>query len=177
MRSGSKILFLFLAGALVVAPAEAALAAQSSETQAAPTRVVGSVTAINGQSVTVKPDTGAPVTFTVGDSARILETQPGAKTLAGATPIQLSGIAIGDRVLAALQPGESGSPMTAKTVIAMKRAAVAQHQQAEEADWQKRGVGGLVKSVDSATGTITIASGSRTLTIHTTPSTTVRRYS
>src|SRR5690348_11634579 len=72
MRFSSKYLFIFLAGALAIAPAEAALAAQSSASSASPTRVVGSVTAISGQSVTVKPDSGAPVTFTVGDSARIL---------------------------------------------------------------------------------------------------------
>ncbi|MFZ0662665.1 MAG: DUF5666 domain-containing protein [Acidobacteriaceae bacterium] len=175
MRFGNIKLSLLLVGALAVSPTLAAHAAQTASATAAPTRIVGSVTAINGQSVTVKPDTGAPVTFTVSDKARILETQPGAKTLAGATPIQLSGIAVGDRVLAALQPTADGS--TATTLIAMKKAALAQHQQAEEADWQRRGVGGLVKAVNPATGTVTIASGSRTLTIRTTPSTIVRRYS
>lgn len=174
MRFTAFPLFLALAGlALTATPPAIA----QSQTQTAPTRVVGSVTAINGSSVTVKPDSGAPVTFTVSDGARILETQPGAKTLAGATPIPLSGIAVGDRVLAALKPGESGSAATATTVICMKQAAVAEHQQAEEADWQKRGVGGLVKTVDPATGTITIASGPRVLTIHATPQTSVRRYS
>jgi hypothetical protein len=59
----------------------------------------------------------------------------------------------------------------------MKRAAVTQHQAAEAADWQRRGVGGLVKSVDSATGTVTIASGAHTIAVRTTPSTIVRRYS
>ena len=177
MKLGNMNLAFLLAGALAVAPAQAALAAQNSTTTAAPSRVVGSVTAINGQSITVKPDKGSPVTFTVGENAKILETQPGAKTLAGATAIPLSGIAVGDRVLAALHPGADGSALTATTVIAMKQAAVAQHQEAQEADWQKRGVGGLVKSVDAAAGTVTIASGSHTITIHTTPSTVVRRYS
>lgn len=177
MKLGNIKFVFFLAGALALAPTEAALAAQNSANTAAPSRVVGSVTAINGQSITVKPDTGAPVTFTVGGNAKILETEPGAKTLAGASPIQLSGIAVGDRVLAALQPGSDGGAPTATTVIAMKHAALAQRQAAEEADWRKRGVGGLVKSVDAAAGTVTIASGARTITIRTTPSTVVRRYS
>lgn len=175
MKFGNKHLFLFLAGALAVAPVQAALAAQNTASAPAPARVVGSVTAINGNTLTVKPDTGAAVTFTVNENAKILETQPGAKTLAGATPVQLSGIAIGDRVLAALH-SENGS-VTATTLIAMKKAAVTQHQAAEAADWQRRGVGGLVKSVDSAAGTITIASGSHTITVRTTPSTVVQRYS
>lgn len=175
MRFTAFPLFLALAGMGALTPAPRVLA--QSQTQTAPSRVVGSVTAINGSSLTVKPDTGAPVTFTVNSNARVLETQPGAKTLAGATPIQIGGISVGDRVLAAFQPGPEGSALTATTVICMKQAALAQHQQAEQADWQKRGVGGLVKAVDPATGTLTIASGSRTLTVHTTPQTQVRRYS
>lgn len=170
MRRSNLSVSLALAGigALVPTPIYA-------QQQAAPSRVVGSVTSMNGSQLTVKPDAGAPVTFTVSANARILETQPGAKTLAGATSIPLSGIAVGDRVLAALHAESDGST-SATTVIAMKQAAVAEHQQAEEADWQ-RGVGGLVKQVDAATGVITIASGSRMLTIHTTPQTVVRRYS
>ncbi|HEY4043724.1 MAG TPA: hypothetical protein VGM32_18020, partial [Rhodopila sp.] len=83
----------------------------------------------------------------------------------------------GDRVLAIVHPAADGSATTATTLIAMKQSALAEHQQAEEADWQRRGVGGLVKSVDAAAGTITIASGARTLTIHATPKTVVRHYS
>lgn len=173
MRLCSISLFLALAGTGVLASAQEATPSAPS----APSRVVGSVTAINGQSLTVKPDSGAPVTFTVSDNARILETQPGAKNLAGATPIQLSGIAVGDRILAAVRPSSDGSTMTATTLIAMKQAALAEHQQAEQADWQRRGVGGLVKTVDATSGAITVASGSRTLTIQTTPKTIVRRYS
>ena len=134
------------------------------------------MTAINGQSLTIKPDNGAPITFTVSDGARILETQPGAKTLAGATPIPLSGIAVGDRILAVLHPSSTASEMTATTLVAMKAAAVAQRQEAEETEW-RHSVGGLVKAADTTTGTITIASGPRTIIIHTTPQTTFRRYS
>lgn len=163
-------------------PAGLALAAASvltlAQQAATPTRVVGSVTAISGQSVTVKPDSGAPVTFAVSDSARILETQPGATTLAGATAVPLSSITVGDRVLAAVRPdADDATKLTATTLIAMKQAAVAEHQQAEQADWQRRGVGGLVKAVDAAAGTVTIASGTRMITIHATPKTIVRRYS
>jgi ribosomal protein L24 len=173
MRFRNIPLFLAVAGIGTLAPAQQA----ASPAQTPPARIVGSVTAINGQSLTIKPDNGAPVTLTVTANARILETQPGAKTLAGATPIQLSGIGVGDRILAAVRPSADGSAMTATTLIAMKEAAVTEHQQAEQADWQRRGVGGLVKTVDAATGTVTIASGARTLTVHTTPKTIVRRYS
>jgi hypothetical protein len=133
-------------------------------------RVVGSITAISGHTLTVQPDSGAPASLTVSDSARILRTQPGAKKLSDATPIALSDLAVGDRVLAIVNAG------AATTIVAMKHADIAQRQEAEAAGWQ-RGAAGLVKTVDAATGTVTIASGPRTLTIHTTPATIVRRYS
>jgi hypothetical protein len=168
MRFRSISASMTLAAVAALAPAQ---------TPSTPARVVGVVTAISGQSVTVKPDAGTPVTFSVSETAHILETQPGATTLAGAVPIALSDIAMGDRVLAAVRAGSEGSTLTATTLIAMKGAAVAEHQQAEAADWQRRGVGGLVKSVDAAAGTLTIASGARTLTIRMTPKTIFRRYS
>jgi hypothetical protein len=172
MRFSTIPIFLALASG-AIAPAQQG----APQPQTAPTRIVGSVTAINGQSLTVKPDSGSVVTLTAMDGARILETQPGAKTLAGATPIRLTDIAVGDRVLALARPSAEGSSLMASTLIAMKGSAITQHQQAEETDWQRRGVGGLVKTVDAEAGTVTIASGVRILTIHTTAKTIVRRYS
>lgn len=137
----------------------------------APSRVLGSVTAISGRTLTVKSDKGEPVTVEVSDTARIVRTEPGAKSLAGATAISLTDIAIGDRVLVIVNGG------TATTVIAMRKADIAQKQSEQAADWQKRGAGGIVKTVDASSGIVTIASGVRTLTIHTTPQTIIRRYS
>lgn len=172
MRFRAIPLVLALAGGVTVSAQTAAPQAQT-----APARIVGTVTAVNGQSVTVQPDSGVPVTLTVMDGARVLETQPGAKTLVGATPIQLTDIAVGDRILAAVRTSADGSGLAASTLIAMKQAAVTEHQKAEEADWQRRGAGGLVKSVDAAAGTVTVVSGARTLTVRTTPKTIIRRYS
>ena len=157
-------------------PALAVGAPQQATQQSSATRLVGSIAAIDGRSITVKPDSGAPTTVTVSDTARILQTAPGAKTLADATPIQLTDLAVGDRVLMAIRPPADGSASTATTIIAVKQAAIAQEQKAEQTDWQRRGVGGIVKTVDAATGTLTIAAGSRVLTVHASPKTIVRRY-
>ncbi len=136
-----------------------------------PTRIVGAVTAVSGRTLTIKPDNGASATVTVSDAARILRTAPGAKKLSEATPIAFSDLAVGDRVLVVVK-GDS-----ATTVVAMKQADIAQKQQAEAADWQRRGASGLVKTIDTGTGTVTVASGARTLTIHVTPATAIYRYS
>ncbi|WP_446741819.1 hypothetical protein [Silvibacterium acidisoli] len=166
---------LALASTTLVALPAAHLAAQQQA--ASPSnRVVGAVTAIDGRSITIKTDSGASSTLTAGDSARVLRMAPGAKTLAGATPIQLTDLAIGDRILAVTTPGSDGTSLTATTIIAMKQADIAEKQNADRADWQKRGVGGLVKSVDPAAQTIVVTAGSRLLTIHTSTKTVIRRY-
>jgi hypothetical protein len=72
-----------------------------------------------------------------------------------------------------------GKSLAATTLVAIKGADIAQKQQQEREDWQKRGAGGLVKSVDPSAGTVTISSGAggtRTLVIHASPTTIIRRY-
>ena len=69
--------------------------------------------------------------------------------------------------------------LAATMLVAIKGADIAQKQEKEREDWQKRGTGGLVKSVDPAAQTVTVstgAGGARMITIHATPATIVRRY-
>jgi hypothetical protein len=70
----------------------------------------------------------------------------------------------------------AGDPPSATIVVVNKQSDIAAKQQQEQADWAKRGVGGLVKAVDASAGTVTIVATNRTITIHTTPTTIVRRY-
>jgi ribosomal protein S17 len=83
-------------------------------------------------------------------------------------------VVVGDKVL--VVGDASGSGLTATRVILMKAGAIAATHQAEEAAWTKGG-GGIVKSVDPATGTIVVASGLKTVTVMVTPQTVIRRYS
>ncbi|MBV8673026.1 MAG: hypothetical protein JOZ33_06300 [Acidobacteriaceae bacterium] len=152
------------------------LRAQAPGSAAQTTRIVGTVSAMQGNTLTIKSDAGATSTVNATDSTRVLRAEPGAKSLSDATPAQLSDIAVGDRVLVSATTGDGGTPGTALRIIAMKQGDIAQRQKAEQADWQRRGIGGLVKSVDPAGSTITIAVGSRTVVIHTTPKTIYRRY-
>ncbi len=138
----------------------------------AASRVIGTVASVGASTVAVKTDAGAVVNVTVGDSTRVLRAAPGQKTLAGATKITLADIQAGDRVLMVVV----GDPPSANIVVVNKQSDIAAKQQAEQADWTRRGLGGLVKSVDAASGTVTITATNRTITIHTTPSTIVRRY-
>jgi ribosomal protein L24 len=136
------------------------------------------VTAIAGNVLTVKDDKGTESKVTVADSARVLQLPAGAKSLSSATPIKVSDIAVGDRILAKTTP--DGSSYTASTVVAMKHADLANLQQRELQDWKTKGVNGIVKSVDPAAQTVTISTGNgptaRTTLIQASKTTSIRRY-
>jgi hypothetical protein len=116
---------------------------------------------------------------TVGDNARLLRIEPGQKTLSGASPFSLSDLQAGDRVMARGPANPDGKSLAANMLVAIKGADIAQKQEHEREDWQKNGTGGLVKAVDTTAGTVTIsisAGGTRTMVIHVSPNTIVRRY-
>jgi hypothetical protein len=146
----------------------------------APSRFLGTVTAISGSTLTVKTDAGDVRQVDVPSSAALKRIEPGEKNLSAATAIQFSDLDTGDRVLVKLDPAAEGPVGQALLIIAVKQADLVKKQEQEREDWQRRGVGGLVKSVDSAAGVIVLTSGAgataRTITIHTTKATVLKRY-
>src|SRR5580700_375973 len=176
MLAASKQRFsrFFLCAAVLAA--SFSLAAQEA---AKPTTFLGTVQSLGGNNITVKNDAGATMQVTVQDNTRLLRVEPGQKTLAGASPFSLSDLATGDRVMARGSANADGTSLAATMLVAIKGADIAQKQEKEREDWQKRGTGGLVKSVDAAAQTVTVstgAGGTRMITIHATPATIVRRY-
>jgi hypothetical protein len=146
----------------------------------APTRYLGSITAINGDTLTVKTDAGESHQVQVPAAASIRRVAPGQKDLSSAETIQYSDLADGDRVLVTLDPNAAGTTPQALRIVAIKQADVAAKQQKDREDWQRRGVGGLVKSVDAGSGVIVLTSGAgttaKTITIRTAKTTVLRRY-
>jgi endonuclease YncB( thermonuclease family) len=147
--------------------------------QAAATRILGTVSAISGDTLTVKPAQGDARQIEVPSTAQLERIEPGQTNLSAAVAMQFSELAVGDRVLVNVDPNSTGATPQAVRVIAIKAEDVAKKQQDETQAWQ-RGAGGLVKSVDTAGGTIILSSGAgaaaRTITIHVTQSTILKRY-
>jgi hypothetical protein len=175
MKSTMKIripVALVLSGAL--------LAAAGMGWAQTATRFVGTITAVNGTSLSVKTDAGEIKQVAVPSEAAIKRISPGQKDLSTAETIQFSGLATGDRVLVKLDPDAPPGTAQALQVIAVKQADVLQKQQKDRDDWQRRGTGGLVKSIDAANGTIMVTTGSgataKTVTVHTTKTTMLKRY-
>ena len=177
-RSGSTIavaLLLTLSGAPLTALALPSGLAPMQAAAPAPTRVLGTVTSVGSDNLTLKASNGNSVTVNVNASTRVLRLEPGQKTLSAATPIHLTDISTGDRALVSGTAGSDNS-LTANLVVAMKQTDIAARQRAEEEDWQRNGVGGIVISVDTAKNTIIITSADHEITIQAPPSTSIRKY-
>ena len=158
----------------------AAIPQPQQPAQNAAKQVIGAIKEINGSTITLKPDTGADVSVMVQGAVRVLRVAPGQTDLKTATPIQLSDLQVGDRILVRGTPSADGQSLSASAIVAMKRSDVEAKQQQEREDWQKRGIGGLVSAVDAGAGTITIsvtaAGGAKTVSVHTAQATIFRRY-
>jgi co-chaperonin GroES (HSP10) len=139
-------------------------------------RQLGTVTAIAGNSLTLKTDAGQQVVVSVPDGARILQLAPGSTDLKTAQTIALKDIEVGDRVLVSGKAGDNPDTFAAARVILMKSSDIAQKHETEQADWQKRGTGGIVSAVDAGTGTLTVTVGAKKVAVTTSPKTQFRRY-
>jgi hypothetical protein len=176
MRSESKTRGFALLGVLTLA---AFLLAAAPGARAQVMRYLGSITAINGDTLTVKTDAGDVHQVQVPATASLKRVAPGQTDLTKAEPLEFGSLAVGDRVLVTLDPNVTGSLSQAARIIAIKQADVAKKQEAENAAWNQ-GVHGLVKSVDATTGVIVVTTrmGSITkdVTVNTTAATVLERY-
>jgi hypothetical protein len=143
-------------------------------------RPIGTIKSISSNSITLASDAGPIFTISVQDSARLVRIEPGEKDLKNAQPVQLQDLQVGDRILATGKVSDDGHSVSASSIIVMKKADVETKQQHDLQDWQRRGTGGLVSAVDQRAGTIAISTtslaGTKTITIHTSKDTILRRY-
>jgi hypothetical protein len=148
--------------------------------QPAIARSVGAVKAISGNAITLAPVSGPEVEVTVQPNARILRIAPGEKDLKNATALQLQDLQVGDTIRARGQASEDGKSIAALEIIVITHSAVAAVSDQMRQDWQKRGLVGIVSAVDSSAGTVTITvsslGGKKTVIVHTSKSTVIRRY-
>lgn len=157
----------------------ALLLAAAHRTQAQAVRYLGTVTAISGDTLTVKTDAGDVHQVQVPSTAQLKRIEPGQTDLSKAETIEFGSLATGDRVLVTLDPNATGATPQALRIIAIKQADVAKKQQAETEEWNQ-GIHGLVKSVDSAAGVVVVntrmGAVTRAVTVNISKSTILKRY-
>ena len=148
---------------------------QTATGQTATPRQSGTVKAVTPHDLVLTTAAGQDIAVTVPERARVLLVPPGSHDLSAAQPGTIGDIAGGDRVIVSGTAGDTGTSLNATRVLVMKSGAIAASHAEQEAAWA-HGAGGIVRSVDPATGILTVASGARTLTVDTSSSTVVRRY-
>ena len=127
-----------------------------------PNSAIGEVKAIDPVSnqLIVKTDAGSVVTVTVTDKTVYMRLAPGETTLKNATKIAFTEVAEGDRVWARGKVSEDSKSVPAAALIVMNKADIAKKQEAERAEWRRRGILGVVSAVNPETKEITISSRS-----------------
>ncbi len=181
LRRYLRTAILVVFGFAAAVPAMRAQAAPPGAGQAAAAKSVGTVKAISGKSITLAAEGGGgDVNVVVQDGARLLRIEPGQTDLKTAAPLQLEDLQPGDRILVRGQAADGGKSLLAVSVIAMKKADIAEKQKHEREEWQRHGVGGLVTAVDSAAGSITIDTSAlganKNVVVNVAKTTILRRY-
>ena len=173
-----RLALVFWTLALSSFPA-ASQACSAWQTAPGATRIVGTVQAISGKSLTVISDSGSPANVLVEDATKLLQIEPGKTNLSDAKPFPFADLQPGDRVLVRGILAEDGRTIRAASLIAVKKAALAEKQAKDRTEWQ-RGVGGLVKSVDTSAATISITTNAlatkKEVIVHFSKDTVFRRY-
>src|SRR6266481_1139613 len=133
--------------------------ALAAQTPPAGTKLVsGEVTSIDvsAKQFKVKADDGVNYTIALQDNTAYLRMPFGEKDQKKAAKIELSDVAVGDRLITRGPLAEDTKTVTVRTVIVMTKDDVAKKQQQDHADWQKRGIAGTITSVNPDTKEITV---------------------
>lgn len=153
--------------ALIVSLLLVAVAAAFAQTPApspAPqiSGVIGEVKTIDAATnqMQVRSDNGVISTVGFNDKTQYKRMALGAKSLTGATDVTLADVGQGDRIWARWRPGTDQKTTPAAQLVIMSKADLAKKQEQERAEWRKRGVSGIVASVNPSTQEITLKSAS-----------------
>src|SRR5712691_2573131 len=141
--------------------------AQSQTPSAAPqtpavASLIGEVKAIDStaRQIVIRDDSGVISTVNLSDKTQYKRLPPGETTLAKATDITLTDVGAGDRVLAQWRAGADVKTAPTPRVVVMNKADLAKKQEQDRAQWRRRGVSGIVSSVNPSTQEITVSSRS-----------------
>lgn len=166
-----KAFFLAIATALVLFSAGSGFIAQSTSSTAAPqgsdpsitpNGAIGEVKAIDAatKQLVVKTDGGSLVTVVVSDTTQYHRVAPGETTLKNATQITFADLSEGDRVFGRGTTSEDRKSVAARVVVVMSKADIAKKQEAERAEWRRRGVAGVITALKPETKEITLSTRS-----------------
>jgi hypothetical protein len=179
-RSAVFISLVVALATLAIHPTARAARAQSPTPPPAAARSVGTVKSIADKTVTLATDAGEEIKIVMQDATKLVRVAPGQTDIKQATPIALSDLQPGDRILVRGTAGDAPKSILAASVIAMAKTDVAAKQAKDREEWQKHGLGGIVGAVDPALNVITVGitqmGQKKSVAIKVSPNTVLRRY-
>jgi hypothetical protein len=149
---GMKLLAIFVSLAAVL----------GLQAQAPPKLIAGVVTAVDaaGKQIKVTGDDGVAYSLGLQDNTIYQRMPLGETDQKKATRIALSDVTVGDRLIAR-GPVAEDKTVPVRTVLIMSKSDVAQKQQRDQADWQKRGVTGIASAVNADAKEVIISTRGR----------------
>lgn len=153
------VLNLAVSATLAQSPSSAQATQAASDPSVTPNGAIGEVKVadVAGKQLIVKTDAGSLVTVVLNDATQYMRVAPGEKTLTNATKIALADVGEGDRVFARGATSDDRKTVTARAVVVMSKADIAKKQEAERAEWKRRGILGIITAVKPETREITIS--------------------
>ena len=148
--------------------------------QTAPKAVYGTVEKIDPgtKEIVMKADGGGEVGVTLAAKHALRKVALGAKDLTGAATIEYGEIAVGDRVMARGLESDDKKSIAATLIVVMSSSDVAKKQEEDRADWDKRGVNGIVTAIspESITLNVRTLAGAKSVTVIPSGKAIIRRY-
>jgi len=150
--------------------------AAAAFSQTAPKAILGSITAFKPEDglVVVKPDNTDAVNVKLTPDTIFQRVAPGERDLKKATPMKLTDMALGDRVLVSFATGST----EALRILVMSATDIQKRNDADSLDWTKRGISGVVSA--KAGNTVTLKkrglTGEIVMTVTVDDKTVCRRY-
>jgi len=158
--------------------------AQTDDPSIKATTVFGKVSEINAAAgqITIKTAAGSVVVAKVNEKTTYQRMPPGETDRSKGVPTSLTEITVGDGVIARGFIAADKKSVPAQQIIVVSQSDIAKKQEQERMEWRRRGVSGIVASLNPAAKEVTISSRSlmgatQAIIIPISDRTRVRRYS
>ena len=177
-----KFFFAAAIGLIALLASTPASLAQATDPGIAAKHAIGEIKSVDAaaKQLTIKTDAGSILTVSLSDKTTYKKLAPGEQTLTNATDVTFADLAEGDRIMARGTVSEDRKSVPASQIIVMTKGDLAKKQEAERAEWRRRGLLGVITALKPETNEITISNrtmaGTQSVVIPVAEKTEMRRY-
>lgn len=157
-----KSLFVLAVFAAITLAGQLQAPAQSDDPAIKATTVFGKVSEINASAgqITIKTAAGSVVVANVNEKTTYQRMPPGETDRTKAVNTSLTEITVGDGIVARGYVAPDRKSLPAQQIIVVSQSDIAKKQEQERMEWRRRGVSGIVASLNPAVKEVTITNRS-----------------